>query len=191
MSRNSLLASLVIIAAACGGDPSPGGSLPTDEPFTGETGTILFVAQVPHGDLQIDVDVLRQGRSMSHVSASLRAAASDGGFAGGQPPWLKNAFLGLCGVTALVWLIWIIKMIVPSSPPKGVVEGAINGVPGKDILIQEVKEALDQPGADRLLPALVINALTLYKYPPAIRMKLARNTVAVGSLVSAAPFGGV
>lgn len=55
-----------------------------------------------------------------------RAAASDGQlFAGGQPPWLKNAFLGLCGVTGLVWLIWIIKMIVPSSPPKGVVEQAI------------------------------------------------------------------
>lgn len=65
----------------------------------------------------------------------------------------------------------------------GVLDGAINGVPGKDILIQEVKEALDQPGADRLLPALVINALTLYKYPPPIRMKLARSTVAVVSLV--------
>lgn len=40
-------------------------------------------------------------------------------------PKLKNAFLGLAVVTGLVWLIWIVKLILPSSPPKGAVEQAI------------------------------------------------------------------
>ena len=33
----------------------------------------LFVGQVAHGDLEIEVDVLRRGRSMSHVRAEVRA----------------------------------------------------------------------------------------------------------------------
>ena len=64
-----------------------------------------------------------------------------------------------------------------------VVKGAAQNVPTTDELMAEVSEALDQTGADRLLPALVINALTLYDYPPIVRVKLARLTVSVGSLV--------
>jgi acyl-CoA thioesterase len=37
----------------------------------------VFVAQVPHGPLDIDVEVLRRGRSMSHVRAEVRAAGSE------------------------------------------------------------------------------------------------------------------
>jgi len=38
-----------------------------------------FVAQVPHGPLDVEVEVLRRGRSMSHVRAEIRAAGSERG----------------------------------------------------------------------------------------------------------------
>ena len=40
------------------------------------TAHTTFVAQVPHGPLDIEVEVLRRGRSMSHVRAEVRAAGS-------------------------------------------------------------------------------------------------------------------
>ncbi|MCU1400664.1 MAG: acyl-CoA thioesterase-like protein [Acidimicrobiales bacterium] len=39
----------------------------------------LFVGQVAHGELEIDVDVLRRGRSMSHVRAEVRNPAATAG----------------------------------------------------------------------------------------------------------------
>jgi len=39
----------------------------------------VFVAQVPHGPLDIDVEILRRGHSMSHVRAEVRAAGSEFG----------------------------------------------------------------------------------------------------------------
>jgi acyl-CoA thioesterase len=40
------------------------------------TAHTTFVAQVPHGPLEIDVEVLRRGRSMSHARAEVRGADS-------------------------------------------------------------------------------------------------------------------
>ena len=40
------------------------------------TAHTTFVAQVPHGPLDIEVEILRRGRSMSHVRAEVRAAGS-------------------------------------------------------------------------------------------------------------------
>jgi acyl-CoA thioesterase len=37
-----------------------------------------FVGQVPHGELEVDVEVLRRGRSMSHARAEIRAAGAGG-----------------------------------------------------------------------------------------------------------------
>jgi pSer/pThr/pTyr-binding forkhead associated (FHA) protein len=57
--------------------------------------------------------------------ASVRPASADIGAIAAGPPWLKPAFLGLGAVTGIVWLLWLVKLILPSSPPKGVVEQAI------------------------------------------------------------------
>jgi acyl-CoA thioesterase len=38
-----------------------------------------FVARVPHGPLDVEVEVLRRGRSMSHLRAEIRAAGSERG----------------------------------------------------------------------------------------------------------------
>lgn len=76
-------------------------------------------------------DTVRFGEVMFRLDGGSnngsRAASIDaGGRVSAQPLWLQNAFFGLVGVTALVWLIWIIKLILPSSPPKGIVEKAIS-----------------------------------------------------------------
>jgi len=76
-------------------------------------------------------DTLRFGEVMFRLdggmpASSARGTSGDGGpGATTQPPWLKSMFLGLAVVTALVWLIWLIKLAIPSSPPKGVVEQAV------------------------------------------------------------------
>jgi hypothetical protein len=77
-------------------------------------------------------DTVRFGEVMFRIDGSggstgvARSAAADGGMmATTQPPWLKNAFFGLVAVTGLVWLIWIVKLVLPSAPPKGTVEQAI------------------------------------------------------------------
>lgn len=86
-------------------------------------------------------DTVRFGEVMFRLDGGgggggARAASPDAGFmATSGPPWLKQAFLALAGVTALVWVIWIIKIIVPSSPPKGVVEQAISA---------KIQEAVNQ-----------------------------------------------
>jgi acyl-CoA thioesterase len=43
------------------------------------TAHTTFVAQVPHGPLTIDVEIIRRGNSMSHVRAEVRAAGSEHG----------------------------------------------------------------------------------------------------------------
>lgn len=48
-----------------------------DQPL--RTLTAVFAAQVPAGPVEIDVEVLRRGRSMSQVSARLRAAGETAG----------------------------------------------------------------------------------------------------------------
>jgi acyl-CoA thioesterase len=39
----------------------------------------MFTAQVPHGDVEVDVEVLRRGRTMSHVRAEVRPPGADRG----------------------------------------------------------------------------------------------------------------
>jgi hypothetical protein len=75
-------------------------------------------------------DTLRFGEVMFRLdgaggSGARPAQANMGPMAIGTPSWLKGAFLGLAGVTALVWVIWLVKLAVPSKPEKGVVESAI------------------------------------------------------------------
>lgn len=61
------------------------------------------------------------------------------------PPWAKPVFFSLAGVTALIWLLWIVKLISPSGASKAEVEKALKQKESEAAeKISAAKEALDK-----------------------------------------------
>ncbi len=72
------------------------------------------------------------GGSGSKASAAVHAG---GAAAMGAPGWMKGAFFGLIGLTVVVWVLFVLKLVSPSKPEKGVIESAISA---------KIKEAEDK-----------------------------------------------
>lgn len=75
---------------------------------------------VRFGELTFRIDG-SGGAGASRVQLPMAAMAGLGG-----PGWLKPVFLGGVALTGLVWIVFLIKLIVPSAPAKGIVEQVIS-----------------------------------------------------------------
>ncbi len=96
------------------------------------------------------------GDTVRFGELSFRIDGAGGGSRAGQgvegtggviaaPSWAKPVFFGLAGITALVWLMWIAKLVVPSGASKAEVEKALNQrVSEAAEKVAAAKEALDK-----------------------------------------------
>lgn len=97
-------------------------------------------------------DTLRFGEVMFRLDgtggpgAKMSAAVQAGGpSTQGPPGWMKGTFFGLIGLTVLVWLLFVIKLVSPSKPEKGVIEAAITAkIQDADSKLRAAQEAFNK-----------------------------------------------
>ena len=109
-------------------------------------GRKITTAQLGPGDTLRFGEVMFRLDGTGGPGAKMSAAQHAGGMpAQGPPGWMKGTFFGLIGLTVIVWLLFVVKLVSPAKPEKGVIEGAITAkIQDADSKLRAAQEAFNK-----------------------------------------------
>ncbi len=88
-------------------------------------GRKITTAQLGPGDTLRFGEVMFRLDGTGAPGSKASAAVHAGQAMAGPPGWMKGAFFALIGLTVIVWILFVVKLVSPAKPDKGVVEAAI------------------------------------------------------------------